>query len=348
MGWYRIPSISIFYSFRSYTSKITVPRKPIQESISRTGFYTNSFKPSFNKSRIYEFSQPIFRNSGSQNGVKPIECNSHFLHVAKRFYYVDRYRVYHFKPREFKRWFPNPRNVLIAFLVGSGVVITIYFGNLETVPYTKRTHFVLLSKNLENELGETQFKQIKASFRGKILPPLHPESIRVQRIAHYIIEALQRGLGKEKEKWLKGEKWQKEDEILDDHWVQKSRKEGQEKGGLLNHCRSDSEIATIIAHEVAHAVARALGRTNFEEPMVDHLTVNSVQFVMPDIVNTMSNLLLRLPFSRRMPFWNLRANVKEQVVAGTMYHITLEASDGGKNKVYEAKVWVNFKEVQEF
>ncbi|CAA2992191.1 cysteine proteinase inhibitor-like [Olea europaea var. sylvestris] len=46
------------------------------------------------------------------------------------------------------------------------------------------------------------------------------------------------------------------------------------------------------------------------------------------------------------------ANVKQQVVAGTMYHITLEASDGGKNKVYEAKVWVkpwmNFKEVQEF
>nr|ADD69946.1 cysteine protease inhibitor [Knorringia sibirica] len=45
---------------------------------------------------------------------------------------------------------------------------------------------------------------------------------------------------------------------------------------------------------------------------------------------------------------------KEQVVAGTMYYITLEATDAGgkKKKVYEAKVWVkpwmNFKEVQEF
>ncbi|XP_047317470.1 cysteine proteinase inhibitor A-like [Impatiens glandulifera] len=42
-------------------------------------------------------------------------------------------------------------------------------------------------------------------------------------------------------------------------------------------------------------------------------------------------------------------NVKEQVVAGTVYHITLEALD---KKVYEAKVWVkpwmNFKELQEF
>ncbi|KAL0435268.1 UNVERIFIED_CONTAM: Cysteine proteinase inhibitor [Sesamum radiatum] len=45
-------------------------------------------------------------------------------------------------------------------------------------------------------------------------------------------------------------------------------------------------------------------------------------------------------------------NVKEQVVAGTMYYITLEAAEGGQKKVYEAKVWVkpwmNFKEVQEF
>lgn len=45
-------------------------------------------------------------------------------------------------------------------------------------------------------------------------------------------------------------------------------------------------------------------------------------------------------------------NVKQQVVAGTVYYITLEATDGGQKKVYEAKVWVkpwlDFKEVQEF
>ncbi|KAI6696958.1 hypothetical protein NL676_017077 [Syzygium grande] len=43
---------------------------------------------------------------------------------------------------------------------------------------------------------------------------------------------------------------------------------------------------------------------------------------------------------------------KEQVVAGTMYHLTLEAVDAGKKKIYEAKVWVkpwmNFKQLQEF
>lgn len=43
---------------------------------------------------------------------------------------------------------------------------------------------------------------------------------------------------------------------------------------------------------------------------------------------------------------------KEQVVAGTVYYITIEAKDGDAKKLYEAKVWVkpwmNFKEVQEF
>ncbi|KAJ0978938.1 hypothetical protein J5N97_014412 [Dioscorea zingiberensis] len=43
---------------------------------------------------------------------------------------------------------------------------------------------------------------------------------------------------------------------------------------------------------------------------------------------------------------------KEQVVAGTLHHLTLEAIDAGKKKVYEAKVWVkpwlDFKELQEF
>nr|XP_011469485.1 PREDICTED: cysteine proteinase inhibitor A [Fragaria vesca subsp. vesca] len=43
---------------------------------------------------------------------------------------------------------------------------------------------------------------------------------------------------------------------------------------------------------------------------------------------------------------------KEQVVSGTVYYLTIEATDGGQKKLFEAKVWVkpwlNFKEVQEF
>ncbi|XVF19421.1 hypothetical protein REPUB_Repub11eG0109000 [Reevesia pubescens] len=45
-------------------------------------------------------------------------------------------------------------------------------------------------------------------------------------------------------------------------------------------------------------------------------------------------------------------NVKQQVVSGTMTYITLEAMDGDKLKIYEAKVWekpwLNFKQLEEF
>lgn len=233
------------------------------KSVSRTIPHTFSPRPNLIGSRISEFSQPIFRNSSLQNVLKKSQWNSPFL-GAKRFFYVDRNRVQHFKSRGYKRWVENPRNLLIAVLVGSGVVITVYFGNLETVPYTKRTHFVLLSRPLEKQLGESQFKQLKAQFRGKILPPLHPESIRIQKISQDIIEALQKGLVKEQvwsdiryspesvplplearqhdtvnaltdkiadeDKWQSEDKWHKEEEILNDQWVQQSRKKGVDKG----------------------------------------------------------------------------------------------------------------------
>ncbi|KAL7214415.1 hypothetical protein ACSBR1_026760 [Camellia fascicularis] len=156
-------------------------------------------------------------------------CNP-FHAFPRRFYNADRYHVQHFKPRDPRKWYKNPRTVFAVVLLSSGVIITVYFGNLETVPHTNRKHFVLESKE------------------GK---------------------------------------WYRDDEILDDKWVQKSRTKGKERGskpdtghleglnwealvvdepvvnafclpggkivvftGLLQHFRTDPEIATIIGHEV--------------------------------------------------------------------------------------------------
>lgn len=365
MGWYRRSSRFILDACRRYNSKIGAPRNPIQESISRTDLRTFPFRPN---SSISQYSQPIFRNSVLQNVVKNSQRNSPFVDGSKRFYYVDGKKVHHFKPRGYKRWSQNPKYLISIVLIGSGVVFTVYSGNLETVPYTKRTHFVLLSNALEKDLGEREFKKLKAQFKGKILPPIHPESIRVQKISQEIIEALQKGLRKEQvwtdigyspesvmlpheiqeldavsdkiveeEKWMADDKWHKEDEILNDQWVQQSRKKGQEKGvksqtahlegfkwevivvnepivnafclpggkivvftGLLNHFKADAEIATIIGHEVSHAVARHSAEQISKNLWLAILQLILYQFFMPDIVNTMSNLLLRLPFSRRM------------------------------------------------
>ncbi|KAJ7975608.1 Mitochondrial metalloendopeptidase OMA1 [Quillaja saponaria] len=358
MGWYRRGMIALD-GFRSFTSKLLL-KPPNQEASSKICQKRDLI---LNKPKLSGFStySSIFRRLGLEAGVNR-NLGNHFLGGAKRFYYVDRYQVRHFRPRGPRRWFQNPRNVFIVLVVGSGFTITVYFGNLETVPYTKRTHLILLSNSLEKRLGETQFQQMKEGFKGKILPAMHPDSVRVRLIAKDIIEALQRGLRKEQvwrdmgyasehigadegsghdtlvalEGTLEG-KWSRQDEILDDSWVQQSRKKGQERGsqaatshldgfnwevlvvkepvvnafclpggkivvftGLLEHFRSDAEIATIIGHEVAHAVARHSAEGITKNLWFAILQLILYQFVMPDLVNTMSNLFLRLPFSRRM------------------------------------------------
>ncbi|CDP05279.1 unnamed protein product [Coffea canephora] len=366
MAWYRRSKL-VVDAFKTFTTKI-VPKSPITNSLPKPyqpqyASYTSTRNTS--RANGFGLCAPIFRNSGFQLGLKQNQCRPS-LGGARRYYYVDRHQIYHFRPRGYKKWFQNPRNVFIVILVGSGVVITVYFGNLETVPYTKRTHFVLLSKGLERQLGEHQFQDMKKAFKGKILPPIHPESVRVRLIAKDLIEALQRGLSKE-HMWTdpgyasdhayepdensghetlmalsdnmsttEG-KWNREDEILDDKWVQQSRKSGQEKGkspatghleglnwevlvvnepvvnafclpggkivvftGLLEHFRTDAEIATILGHEVAHAVARHAAEGITKNLWFAIVQLILYQFVMPDVVNTMSNLFLRLPFSRRM------------------------------------------------
>lgn len=306
MGWYRRSKVGVD-AFRSFASKFS-----FSNSIQRTN-HGNSLVPNALGKPSPSGSSRILRNSCFQYGIKQNQYSGAFFGGARRYYYVDRHQIQHFRPRGPHRWFQNPRIVLIVVLVGSGLVITVYMGNLETIPYTKRTHFVLLSKDIEKRLGESQFQEMKKSFKGKILPAIHPESVRVRLIATEIIEALQRGLRKE-QVWTdlhyasdavephetSGHEtlmalsnsnpeanWSKDDEILDDSWVQKSRKKGQEKGsesatghieglqwevlvvndpvvnafclpggkivvftGLLEHFRTDAEIATIIGHEV--------------------------------------------------------------------------------------------------
>ncbi|URE12637.1 Peptidase family M48 [Musa troglodytarum] len=68
---------------------------------------------------------------------------------------------------------------------------------------------------------------------------------------------------------------------------------------LLDHFRSDAEIATVIGHEVAHAIARHSAEMITKNLWFATLQLILLQFfAMPDLISAMSNLLLRLPFSR--------------------------------------------------
>ncbi|XP_010519381.1 PREDICTED: uncharacterized protein LOC104798865 [Tarenaya hassleriana] len=247
-------------------------------------------------------------------------CNR-FLSVPKKFDCVDRYQVHRFKPSEPRRWSQNPAAVLAAVLVGSGVLVTVYCKDLETVPYTKRRHFVLWPKSIGKWIGECEFQLIKFWSKGKILPADHPESIRVKSIVKDIIEGLQRSLSLESVRYasmdgtstkndgavkdtamglsgncgkgtMGGMKLSEEEELVDDTWIQQSSKKGKENGSrptiahleglnwealvvkgkgkaycsssgkivvytdLVEHLKTDAEIATAIGHEIGSFVAR--------------------------------------------------------------------------------------------
>lgn len=66
----------------------------------------------------------------------------------------------------------------------------------------------------------------------------------------------------------------------------------------------------------------------------------------------MDECVLCFSFQNSLLQFGKVVKAKQQVVAGTVYYITVEATDGGVKKLYEAKVWVkpwmDFKELQEF
>ncbi|XP_021730195.1 uncharacterized protein LOC110697159 [Chenopodium quinoa] len=362
-SWYR-RSRFVYSTFRSFNSRL-LPKTPVQSPAPRVDSSSSSlFCNQFKSSGLFG-SPSISSKFGNFNGLKNNQ-SSLISGITRRNYYVDRNQMYHFKPRGFKSWFQNPRHLFIVIVIGSGVVITVYFGNSEIVPYTKRKHLVLLSKTLERQIGESEFEKLKKQCKGKILPAIHPDSVRVRLISKEIIESLQRGIsheqvwsdpgyaveggiyneanGHETQKALTDkleenaiEDWRKEEEMLDDNWVKDSRKKGKEHNakantehlegmnwevlvvdepvvnafclpggkivvftGLLKYFNSDVEVATIIGHEVGHVVARHSAEQITKNLWLAILQLILMQFIAPDFANAMSNLLLRLPFSRKM------------------------------------------------
>ncbi|GJN22196.1 hypothetical protein PR202_gb09742 [Eleusine coracana subsp. coracana] len=215
------------------------------------------------------------------------------------------------------RWYHDARKITSAVVLVAGAsggvgVVTIYLRNLEAVPYTNRTHFIILSHKFERFIGEVMFADLKKELGRKILPPLHPDSVRVHRIASEIVRAVDRGLdcrqrvearavmlggSRRKDggaaataKRGDGEGLGAQPRIssLLDGWeviVVRDKKvnAGSAPGGkivlytgLLDKLWDDAEIATVLGHEFGHAIARHVGE-RFTKDMW-HLIVHIVTF----------------------------------------------------------------------
>ncbi|KAL6131932.1 hypothetical protein ACLB2K_070305 [Fragaria x ananassa] len=255
----------------------------------------------------------------------------------------------------------DPDTLLVIVLVGFVVVGCVLFGRFETIPYSKRNHFVILRPNWEKKLGVFEFNRMKEKeLKGRILPDTHPETIRVRAVANDLIGALKRNLeqevmmpaltdfNNEHKKANKAVESSKDNVVMDDMWIEKSRKQkGERRGsvshlngleweilvvdepivnayclpggkivvfrGLLNHCKSNAELATIIGHEVGHAIARhtaeALTKDMWLVIFLLVFLLFSADFLFVDGQDNakllkglwnLSSVVFTLPFSRRM------------------------------------------------
>ncbi|RHN52634.1 putative peptidase M48 [Medicago truncatula] len=224
MAWFRRTEKLIVQAFHTLPSNSRLPS------------HNSIFQPSsrISQSRYFSFATKgaTYNRFSKRIGTSGFEINNNF----RRFYSVNPQNVWNFMPRGAKDWFQDPKNVsLVLFGVGSGVLITLCFQNMETIPYTNRTHVILVSNEMEKKLGDCVFEKIKVDFKNELLPETHPQSVRVGMIANNILDAMKKTLNKETDRSDLGygsenaretqSNWHMEDENLDDKWVQKGKEQ---------------------------------------------------------------------------------------------------------------------------
>ncbi|KAL6522504.1 hypothetical protein OROMI_031462 [Orobanche minor] len=166
-------------------------------------------------------------------------------------------------------------------------IVTIFtVGSWETIPYSKRKHFVLIPPSKDKSLGNFLWRKRKESF---VLPQDHPDSVRVRSISNQILMALQSEL---KIKQMSGLEYSSknitsnvdEKKVTVPWWRRTKFSTRHLEGldwevvvvdytsiknayalpggkivvykGLLKICESDAQVGTVIGHEVGHVVAR--------------------------------------------------------------------------------------------
>lgn len=177
-----------------------------------------------------------------------------------------------------------------SYMVGLGVIAVLY-SFVETVPYSKRRHFVIIPASKDKRLGDYLSKE-----KEEITRPLDdPHSVRVRSISNKILKALQSDLkikqmnnlefgsmninGNFDEKELKLPWWRRTKfttrhleglnwEVVVAHGYSEnaySLPGGRivVYTGLLQSLKSDAEIATVIAHEVSTFFVRASTFLNY-------------------------------------------------------------------------------------
>ncbi|KTW28390.1 hypothetical protein T552_01652 [Pneumocystis carinii B80] len=131
-----------------------------------------------------------------------------------------------------------------AVLLGAGAY---YFSHIEYVPVSNRRRFNDVSPEFEKKMSQQTYRQIMSQYRGRILPPNHPMTRRVQQVMIRLIRASK----------LKDIDW--EIHVIDDPQRNAFILPGGKVfvfSGILPICKNEDGLAVVLAHETAHQIAR--------------------------------------------------------------------------------------------
>ncbi|XVF73369.1 hypothetical protein PTKIN_Ptkin12aG0196300 [Pterospermum kingtungense] len=162
---------------------------------------------------------------------------------------------------------PNAFGAFEGVIFCSYWFLTICVGRIERVPYTNRFHYVLCDK-----LAKMANEYVWHCFDNTVrtLPKSDPRVIRVESIARNLLEAMNKGLmlqqnlgastgrkllWKPATKHLNGKDWEVYVTYSECSHIDFDRKIVLSRG-LIDNCKSDAELATVIAYQIGHYVAR--------------------------------------------------------------------------------------------
>ena len=101
------------------------------------------------------------------------------------------------------RYQTNPTFRFLVKAFGAGYAIFIIY-NIERVPETGRLRLNCVSQEYEEKVGKSAYEGTMNEYRNKILPDMHPQTIRVRRVLNRLIPAV----------GLKNQEW--EVHVIDD------------------------------------------------------------------------------------------------------------------------------------
>ncbi|KAL1930441.1 hypothetical protein VTP01DRAFT_10603 [Rhizomucor pusillus] len=122
-----------------------------------------------------------------------------------------------------------------------------YVAHLETVPISGRRRFMDVTKGQEEAMAKQAYHQIMSQFRRRILPPMHPDTMFVKRVAKRIVKVS----GMDDLQW--------EFYVIEHPEPNAFVLPGGKVfvfTGILPFVLNEDGMAAVLGHEIAHQVAR--------------------------------------------------------------------------------------------